>query len=203
MAKSVLTRGQVESGEYGPLGSRDAAERLCRDLYAALERRGGEPGNWSFVASFPQDEVDTELEFEARLWRQLQAMHDFDVLHHDWDPSVASDPADPRFSFSIGGQAWYVIGLHPAASRLARRFGHVALVFNPHRQFDELRARGRYADLRDVIRERDRRLQGSVNPMLSDHGETSEARQYSGRAVPPDWRCPFRRVTGSWRGSAS
>ena len=27
--------------------------------------------------------------------------------------------------------------------------------------------------------------------MVSDHGETSEARQYAGRAVPADWTPPF------------
>jgi hypothetical protein len=27
--------------------------------------------------------------------------------------------------------------------------------------------------------------------MLARHGESSEARQYSGRLVDSDWRCPF------------
>jgi hypothetical protein len=35
-------------------------------------------------------------------------------------------------------------------------------------------------------------LAGSVNPMLARHGETSEARQYSGRVVEADWRCPLQ-----------
>ena len=39
---------------------------------------------------------------------------------------------------------------------------------------------------------RDEALTGSRNPMLARHGEASEARQYSGRAVDEDWRCPFR-----------
>ena len=30
-----------------------------------------------------------------------------------------------------------------------------------------------------------------MNPALKDFGTQSEARQYAGRAVPPDWRCPF------------
>ena len=38
---------------------------------------------------------------------------------------------------------------------------------------------------------RDEAIAGSRNPMLARHGEASEARQYSGRAVDPDWRCPF------------
>jgi FPC/CPF motif-containing protein YcgG len=45
--------------------------------------------------------------------------------------------------------------------------------------------------MRDTIRRRDTDLQGFLNPMVSDHGETSEARQYAGRAVPEDWSPPF------------
>ena len=42
-----------------------------------------------------------------------------------------------------------------------------------------------------TIRAREVALQGSINPMLSDFGEESEARQYSGRTVPDDWVPPF------------
>ena len=38
---------------------------------------------------------------------------------------------------------------------------------------------------------RDLKLQGSLNPNLSNFGEKSDARQYSGRAVNKDWKCPF------------
>ena len=30
-----------------------------------------------------------------------------------------------------------------------------------------------------------------VTQVFADHGTTSAARQYSGRAVGDDWRCPF------------
>ncbi len=46
--------------------------------------------------------------------------------------------------------------------------------------------------MKSAIRKRDRRLQGSENPVLDDHGQSSEARQYSGRAVENDWKCPFQ-----------
>ena len=55
-----------------------------------------------------------------------------------------------------------------------------------------MRAEGRYEKLRAAILERDEALAGSVNPMLARHGEASEARQYSGRAVDADWRCPMK-----------
>jgi FPC/CPF motif-containing protein YcgG len=44
--------------------------------------------------------------------------------------------------------------------------------------------------MRDTIRRRDAELQGSLNPMVADHGRSSEARQYSGRSVPDDWAAP-------------
>lgn len=191
MAKSVLSQGNVEFGHFGKLGSFDAARDNCRALYESLGRHQGSEDFWSFAALFPDEQVASETGFESRLWTHLQRMHEFDAPQHDWDERVSSDPEDAKFSFSIGGQAWYVIGLHPGASRLARRFAMPALIFNPHGQFDDLRARGKYATVRDTIRKRDVRLQGSVNPMLADHGEASEARQYSGRAVEAQWKCPF------------
>lgn len=189
MAKSVLAHEAIESGVYRRLGCPSAARAMCVDLYRSLA--GRHDGFWSFAALFPAERVAGEAEFESRLWTHLQLMHDFDAPLHPWDSAVSSDAADAGFSFSIGGRAWYVIGLHPDASRKARRFDHVALVFNPHAQFDDLRRRGRYEVMRTRIRQRDQRLQGSINPMLADHGESSEARQYSGRAVEASWRCPF------------
>jgi FPC/CPF motif-containing protein YcgG len=45
--------------------------------------------------------------------------------------------------------------------------------------------------LREAIIERDIELNGSANPMLARHGESSEALQYSGRRIEGAWRCPF------------
>ena len=64
-------------------------------------------------------------------------------------------------------------------------------MFNLHSQFEALRDDGRYDKLRAAITDRDVRYSGSRNPMLATHGESSEARQYSGRRVEADWRCPF------------
>jgi FPC/CPF motif-containing protein YcgG len=65
------------------------------------------------------------------------------------------------------------------------------LVFNRHEQFEKLRSDGKWKRMQKSIRKRDRALQGSVNPMLDDFGEASEARQYSGRAVEDNWQPPF------------
>ena len=46
--------------------------------------------------------------------------------------------------------------------------------------------------MQQLIRGREFALQGTINPMLSNFGEQSEARQYSGRAVDADWNPPFK-----------
>ena len=138
------------------------------------------------------DEAMSEAAFEKCLWDRLQSLTDKDVwLGQKSDPRVSDDPEDPHFSLSFGGEAFFVVGLHPAASRPARRFDRPALVFNLHDQFEQLRAQGRYEKLRSAILERDQVLAGSANPMLARHGTISEARQYSGRIVDQDWVCPF------------
>ena len=98
---------------------------------------------------------DDELQFEKLLWQQLRRLHELDAAHFDWDPNVRSDPADPHFSFSFGGQALYVIGMHANSSREARRFPWPALVFNPHEQFERLRADGKWKRMQETIRARD------------------------------------------------
>jgi FPC/CPF motif-containing protein YcgG len=150
----------------------------------------------TFVAIFERPRKLDEMEFENLFWKQLRALHDYDAACFAWDPHVSSDPADPHFSFSFGGQALYVIGLHANSSREARRFPWPALVFNPHEQFERLRADGKWKRLQETIRSRDLELQGTINPMLSDFGEASEARQYSGRAVEDNWQAPFPKVVG-------
>ncbi|HEY2139517.1 MAG TPA: guanitoxin biosynthesis heme-dependent pre-guanitoxin N-hydroxylase GntA [Chthoniobacterales bacterium] len=150
----------------------------------------------TFVAIFERPRNTTEIEFENLFWKQLRALHDYDARHFAWDAHVSSDPADPHFSFSFGGQSLYVIGLHANSSREARRFPWPALIFNPHEQFERLRADGKWKRMQEAIRSRDLELQGSINPMLSDFGEQSEARQYSGRAVEDDWKAPFPTVEG-------
>jgi FPC/CPF motif-containing protein YcgG len=90
------------------------------------------------------------------------------------------------------GEALFVIGLHPASSRVTRRFAHPTIVLNPHEQFDELRKKGRYESMKKTVRRRDKKLSGSINPMLDDYGSSSEALQYSGRRYDANWKCPLQ-----------
>lgn len=193
MARSVLQRDQFTFGEYGAL---DADERRVVDrLSTDLEQFAGAPepdrGFRSFVAVFRGEPPPSELAFERALWALLVALSERD--RSAWDPEVASDAHDPRFSFSFAGRAFFVVGLHPNASRPARRCARPALAFNLHAQFERLRRAGQYERVRRLIRDRDRAVAGDVNTMLDDFGARSEARQYSGREVEDGWRCPFHR----------
>lgn len=191
-AKSAFRHGTYRFGFYGRMDSREAAAGLARDLFTfAAEFPTFEGPFTSYVASFNGPHPASEEDFERRLWAMLQQLHELDALHHQWDPSVSDDPDDPRFSFSFAGTALFVVGLHAASSRAARRFAWPTLVFNPHRQFEALREQGDYGRFRDVIRLGERALQGDVNPMMADHGARSEASQYSGRRVQAEWKCPF------------
>lgn len=191
-AKAAMRRESYRFGLYPELSSEQATISLARDLANFLDERPRLRGGFqSFVASFTGLPPANERAFEARLWEQLQRLHDADTPRHSWDPAVSSDPADPAFSFSFGATAFFVVGLHPVSSRRARRFAWPTLVFNPHDQFARLREEGKFRRLQDRIRRRELALHGTLNPNLNDYGAESEARQYSGRPVEPNWRCPF------------
>ena len=190
MAQSVFKTDAVEIHRYNSFGTRETARKLGRDLQAYVDRYDWESNDFvSFLAVFPTIWVDSEKEFETLLWQQLQHLHDTDT--RAWDQSVSHKPEDNTFSFSIAGKAFYIVGMHPHSSRKARQAPYVTLVFNLHWQFEKLREMGSYELVKQRIRDRDKALQGSVNPMLEDFGEGSEARQYSGRHTEREWKCPF------------
>ena len=193
-AKSALATGMLEIVVAFDMRSAWDDLRIHDRLLSWAETYCDEPeGLRSLAVIFSQPSRLDEQEFERLLWDRLQSFADKDNwLGQSYDPAVSPDPGDPHFSLSFGGQAYFVVGLHPAASRPARRFSHPVMVFNLHDQFEKLRKDGRYERMREAILERDRRLAGNTNPMLARHGESSEARQYSGRMVSADWECPFK-----------
>ncbi len=192
-AKSALSRDQLQILVARDIRSAWDDLRILPELQAFAARYVERPKLFqSFVVLFEGPDAIAEDAFEQHLWARVQSLSDKDRwLGETYDGRVSQDPASPHFSLSFGGQAFFVVGLHPGASRLARRFERPALVFNLHDQFERLRAEGLYPRLRDTILDRDLALNGSRNPMLAKFGENSEARQYSGRAVEDDWRCPF------------
>ena len=137
-----------------------------------------------------------ESVFEKALWERLQSLRDKDRwFSYRHDGRVAADPASPDFAYSIGGEGYFVVGMHPGASRASRRTPMPVLVFNPCVQFQQLRQEGRYERMSEVIRRRDEDECGSPNPMLAHHGEDSAAKQFSGRVIEPNWTCPLTERT--------
>lgn len=190
MAQTVFSMDKIDLHTYREFGSEKTARQILKDLQNYLDQYDFNSKDfYTFMAVFPEEKISDEQEFEKLLWQQLQLIHNAD--DQEWDPDVSSDPHNENFSFSILGRAFYIVGLHPASSRKARQSPYPTLTFNLHWQFEKLREMGAYDNVRDKIRERDQELQGSINPMLEDFGKNSEARQYSGRKVGEEWKCPF------------
>jgi len=197
-AKSALARSQMKIVVARDISSAWDDLRIHPGLFGAARRFKDDPTLFqSFVVIFEGPTDLDEVAFERAMWARIQSLSDKDAWHGvAYDPTVDPDPDSPHFSLSFGGEAFFAVGMHPGASRPARRFQTPAVVFNLHRQFEMLRSSGSYEKLRASILERDVTLAGSVNPMLARHGESSEARQYSGRAVEAAWSCP---MTPQWK----
>ncbi|WP_339642992.1 guanitoxin biosynthesis heme-dependent pre-guanitoxin N-hydroxylase GntA [uncultured Porticoccus sp.] len=195
-AKSALAHGSIETHEFGAMGEFNNDEPIADGLAQFVDMiEASDSGKnivHSYAAIFHGPFDMDEHRFESLMWSQLWRIYKLDVLAGNLPADdVSSDTDSPRFSLSMSGHPFFLIGLHPYASRLARRFTHPVLVFNSHRQFESLKGDGRYEKMQAATRSRDIELQGSINPNLADFGELSEARQYSGREVEVDWRCPF------------
>lgn len=192
-AKSALARHQIKAVVARSITSAWNDLEMHAALMEFVASYRAEDKLFQSLAMIFEGPVDLdEATFEANMWDRIQSIADKDAwLGQEHDQRVSSDPENPHFSLSFGGEAFFVVGLHPNASRPARRFPVPVMVFNLHDQFERLRAEGRYEKLRGAILDRDMAMAGSINPMLSRHGELSEARQYSGRVVGTEWRCPF------------
>lgn len=146
----------------------------------------------SLVVVFEDQTNLDEIEFECALWQRLSALVKIDIAREmHWSPAASSDPQSADFAMSVAGQAYFIVGLHRGASRAARAFSRCAIVFNAHEQFDAMRLDGRYQRFQSINRSREHAQVGSINPMLTDFGMSSEAPQYSGRQVDANWTCPM------------
>lgn len=192
-AKAALNRGGVEFVVARDFRSAWDDLRILPALLGLSKRYRAKPRLFqSLAVIFETGVPDSEEQFERLLWERLNSLTRKDEwLSQPADTRVAHDPEDPHFAMSFGGEAFFVVGLHPLSSRPARRFHYPSMVFNLHDQFTQLKEQGRYEKLRRTILRRDVELAGSINPMLAAHGAVSAARQYSGRSVEDDWRCPF------------
>ncbi len=192
-AKSALARSSYLIGLYPSMSQTQHAPAVVDDLRWFGEHSAELGDSYvTFMAVFESRDIGSPERFESALWSYLQAMNRYDSLDCAWDPSVSDNPSDPEFSFSVGGKAYFVIGLHPSARREARRFPFPMLVFNLHSQFEELREAGKFERLRSTIRSREVALEGKPNPLLKDFGTSSEAAQYAGCPHASGWSPPFR-----------
>ncbi len=194
-AKSALSRRALQCLCVDDISNASSDQRIAERVQLFARNTKEDDVFLSLAVLFPGSPLLSEAAFEQALWQRLRAIHAIDRVHHGWDGSVSNNPASAQFCMSVGGRGFFIVGLHPGASRLARRFQCPVMVFNLHSQFEQLRADGRYEKLRSTIAARDIMFSGSPNPMLASYGERSEARQYSGRMVDEDWVCPFASPT--------
>lgn len=195
-AKSALAKGQLNILIARDLRSNWDDKRIYEGISEIVKRYRTEKTLFQSLAVVFEGPTNlTERDFESYLWKRAESLTNKDVwLGRSPDYRVSTNPDDPHFSLSFEEEAFFIVGMHPNASRPARRFVCPVLVFNIHDQFEQLREMGRYEKMREVILKRDTAIAGAPNPMLARHGDASEARQYSGRAVSDDWKCPFRPV---------
>lgn len=190
-ALAALRQGDLRIGEFSGFGRGKSWRGLRESLEAFLaEQKSSGSSYLTFVAGYPQDTVGGEEEFESALWRELSFLSSAEDADRDWG-AAEKDPASPDFCLHLLGEKIFVVGLHPASSRLSRRFPFPALVFNTFSQFSSLQKAGKYDAMVRTNRERDLRFQGSVNPMALLHGESWETIQFSGRENSRQWKCPF------------
>lgn len=212
----------IDKPDFPCIGAKAVAKKKCIDLLIAnnLNDSADDANTLSMLYRFIQHWkldngylqtvcvvykeplIESEEQFEQLMWSRLQKLHEMDGEMYPWDASVSSNVSDPTFSYSIGGHGFFIVGLHPESSRKARQFQYPALVFNLHAQFELIKNNGIFEKMRNKIREDDLRYSGSVNPMMEDFGENTEAVQYSGRHVSSSFRCPFQhtpKLNANWQ----
>ena len=191
-AKSASEKGTLKIFVADHLACPKDDRAILSFLYEFTEMfRKSTGGFYSAAVMFNSPQNITEEEFERMIWQRLEALHVLDSAKYTHDTRVNADPSSPEYSFSLMEEAFFIIGLHPQSSRPARQFECPVLVFNPHAQFDAMKKDQRYEKMKTIVRKRDLAFSGSVNPMLTDFGDVSEAYQYSGKNYLEDNKCPF------------
>lgn len=190
MARAVATRGLISVVEINDVHDKHLITEILQRFYLFIDEYHLHPQRLSsFIVCF---EMKCSFDkFEKFFWKVLKLMDETDKKYFRHDPRVSGDPFSPDFSFSIKEEAFFILALHPESPRFARRFRFPAIVFNPHQQFENLRKNGVYTRVRNIIRSRDKMLQGFINPMVQDFGERSEVFQYTGKTYTDESTIPF------------
>ena len=177
---------------YSNFGKVHQRSELRNNLLQYIEEQAKNGSNYfTFWAVFKDMEDLSEEEFEKLLWDELSSLASVETLEQDKDKRFSTNPEEKNFCFSIGGKAFFVVGLHPKSSRISRRFPWPTLIFNLFEQFDNLMKLNLYHPMVKLNRQRDTKFQGDVNPMVEAHDESWETIQFSGKNNPPEGKCPF------------
>lgn len=192
-AKAALGKNQLHYMVASHMACPHDDDNILQFIYNFIDTyRANASLYQSAVVIFRQPVMIDENMFELFFWKRLQSITDRDARNYKYDARVSKDPTNSTFSFSLKEESFFLIGMHPASSRPARRFAYPAIIFNPHAQFEALRAAHRYENMKRTVRQRDLLYNGSVNPMLSDFGEQPEVFQYTGKKYDASWQCPLK-----------
>ncbi|MBC7912644.1 MAG: YqcI/YcgG family protein [Pyrinomonadaceae bacterium] len=192
-AKAALGREQIKCLVADHIACPHDDQRILDFMYDFVDNyRNSTELYHSATIIFKGPENIDEQSFDRFLWMRLQAISNLDLVNYSYDDRVDSNPHSADFSFSLKEEAFFVIGMHPGSSRMTRQFQYPTLTFNPHAQFEQLRELNKFEKMQEVVRKRDLKYSGSVNPMLKDYGVASEVYQYSGRQYDENWKCPFK-----------
>lgn len=192
MAKSVLNTGIIEFQEINDLYDSNETRKVLEKMYSFIRKFKNNEGKLASFILFVKNPVYKNFtHFEKAFWSFLVKLNSLDKKKFEHDSRVASDPHNANFGFSIMEEAFFLLALHPESERRARRFKTPAIVFNPHEQFENLRRRGVFHKIKNLIRRKDQILQGFSNPMLTDFGEKTEVFQYLGKKYSPRAAVPL------------
>lgn len=191
---------EYEVGLYKDFGSGNSGKNLRQDLQGFLEKlKVSQSPYYTFWGIFPDKKyVESEEKFETDLWNELSHMTSEETKDLDWQGKT-TNPNDKNFGFHLFGENFFVVGLHPEASRKSRKFPWPTLIFNVFSQFQTLRDKSLYDPMVETNRKRDVKFQGDANPMALIHGDDWETIQFSGRKNSSQWKCPFSFMKGLLR----
>lgn len=192
-AKAALARKQIHYFVADHMACPKDDHDILNFLYEVVEQyRSSKTSFHSAAIIFKGPQIMNEEVFDVLLWKRLQALTDMDAVNYPYDGRVNKNPSSPDFSFSLKAEGFFVVGLHPASSRMARQFSYPTLVFNFHAEFEKLRTTESYNKMKHIVRNKDVAYSGSINPMLTDFGAASDVYQYSGKQYSSDWQCPLK-----------
>jgi uncharacterized protein len=190
-ARSAFRRGSYQFNVHQDMRTAGTLDSVAADLRHFADVRRDLGDFYSYIASFTEPAlIPSEAYWDELVWDFLQRLHDADT--EPWENRWSTDPKDYDFALSFAGLGHLVVALYPGASRYARRFAWPTLVFNPPEQ-----DRANFPDdesflrFQNHIRDRDERLQGSVNPALPPTLDDPQAPGFSGAPVDESWRCPL------------